>query len=109
VNYEGGVLPETIRQTIQMTHRLGALVFTIYLFGFTLFAMPAFKKMFELTKTLYLILGLLCAQLCIGMTNVILKLPLVTAVCHNLAAVLLLLAVLTLTFKLGVIKREVLK
>jgi cytochrome c oxidase assembly protein subunit 15 len=102
VNYDGGVLPETIRQTIQMTHRLGALVVTTYLVMFSLFAMPKLKKSLELMKSFYVVLGLLCLQLCIGMTNVMFKLPLITAVSHNLVAVLLLLAMMTLIFKLAI-------
>jgi cytochrome c oxidase assembly protein subunit 15 len=102
VNYEGGVLPETIRQTIQMTHRLGALVVTSYLFLFSIIAMPKLKKSFELMKSFHIVLGLLCLQLCIGITNVMFKLPLVTAVSHNLVAVLLLLAMITLIFKLTI-------
>jgi cytochrome c oxidase assembly protein subunit 15 len=102
VNYNGGVLSETIRQTIQMTHRLGALVVTAYLVIFSLFAMPRLKKSLELLKSFYVVLGLLCLQLCLGMTNVIFKLPLITAVSHNLVAVLLLLAMITVIFKLAI-------
>lgn len=106
VNYEGGVLPMIIRQTIQMTHRLGALILTVYIFAFTAFALSKLKKYPELMRSLYLILGLLCIQLCIGMTNVIFKLPLVTAVSHNLMAVILLLAVITFTFKIAMTSKE---
>jgi cytochrome c oxidase assembly protein subunit 15 len=102
VNYEGGVLPETIRQTIQMTHRLGALIVTCYLFFLSIVAMPKLRKSFEILKSFHVVLGLLCLQLCIGITNVLFKLPLVTAVCHNLVAVLLLLAMTTLIFKLTI-------
>ncbi len=106
INYEGGVLPEAIRQTIQMTHRIGALVVTAYLLIFSMVAMLRFKKSFELMKSLYVVLGLLFIQLCIGMSNVILKLPLATAISHNLVAVLLLLAMLTLIYKLVVTNRK---
>jgi heme a synthase len=106
INYEGGVLPESIRQTIQMTHRIGALILTVYLFGFGVFAAGKLKKSLELMKSLYFMFGLLCVQLCIGITNVIFKLPLVTAVSHNLIAVLLLLAVITFIFKLAVTARK---
>ncbi len=100
VNYEGGVLPTAIRQTIQITHRFGALILTTYILIFTAFVMPKFKKLPELAQSMYLILGLLSLQLCIGISNVIFKLPLITAVSHNLVAALLLLSVITLTFKL---------
>jgi heme a synthase len=106
VNYEGGVLPENIRQTIQMTHRLGALILTIYLVGFAAFAIPKVKKSMLLLNPLFAILGLLCVQLCIGITNVMFKLPLLTALSHNLVAVLLLLAVITLIYRLSVAARK---
>jgi cytochrome c oxidase assembly protein subunit 15 len=65
------------------------------------------KKNIELQKSIYSLLGLLCIQLCIGMTNVIFKLPLVTAVSHNIMAVLVLLAMITVIFKLVVMQRKV--
>ena len=106
VNYEGGVLPESIRQTIQMTHRLGALILTVYLVFFAAFAIRRVKKSLPLLNSLFVLLGLLCVQLCIGITNVIFKLPLLTALSHNLVAVLLLLAVITLLYKLMVSARK---
>lgn len=109
VNYEGGVLSAAIRQTIQMTHRLGALIFTLYMVGFLSFAMTKLKYSPELMKSIYLMLGLLIIQICIGITNVMFKLPLITAVSHNLVAVLLLLAVITFIFKLVSAEPKVLK
>lgn len=106
INYEGGVLPTMIRQTIQMTHRLGALIFTIYMLIFTVIALPKIKNYPELMKSLYLIWGLLCIQLCIGIANVIFKLPLLSAISHNVTAAILLLSVIMLTFKLALTGRE---
>jgi cytochrome c oxidase assembly protein subunit 15 len=106
INYDGGVLPESIRQTIQMTHRLGALVLTGYLLIFAACALRKVKQSISLMNSLFLMLGLLCVQLCIGVTNVIFKLPLLTAVMHNLIAVLLLLTLITLVFKLTVTKHK---
>lgn len=103
INYEGGVLAEPIRQTIQMTHRMGALILTVYLLVFSGIAMPILKHVLTLMKSLYFILGLLVLQLCLGISNVIFKLPLATAVSHNLIAVLLLLSLITLAYKLATI------
>lgn len=100
INYEGGVLPTEIRQTIHMTHRLGAFIITLYLLGFMAFAMHKLKNLPELKKILYVLMGLLCIQICIGISNVIFKLPLVTAIAHNLMAVLLLLTMITFIYKL---------
>jgi cytochrome c oxidase assembly protein subunit 15 len=100
INYEGGVLPEAARQTIQMTHRVGAMIVTLYLFIFMSIAMPQLKRFPELMAAVYSVLGLLCIQLCIGISNVIFELPLVTAVSHTIFAVLLMLAMITFTYKL---------
>lgn len=101
INYEGGVLPEAVRQTIQMTHRLGALVVTVYLLIFMLVAAPKLLRFPELMQSIYLILALLCIQLSLGIANVMFKLPLATAVSHNIVAVLFSLSVLTFIFKLA--------
>lgn len=106
VNYEGGVLPEAVRQTIQMTHRIGALIVFVYMFIFGVIAMQKFKNHSDTLKVIYVILGLLTIQVCIGIANIILKLPVVSAVSHNLVAALLLLSVITLVFKLATNKRS---
>lgn len=106
VNYEGGVLPEVVRQTIQMVHRFGALVLTAYLLFFMMFAMPRLKSFPSLMKSLYVVMGLLCIQLCLGISNVIFKLPLLTALAHNIVAALLLLNMVTFIFKLAILGRK---
>lgn len=105
INYEGGVLPDHVRQTIHMMHRLGAFIVTCYLIVFTIFFMRNGKPGLDLLKSIYLVWGVLCIQLCIGMINVIYKLPLVTAVSHNLIAVVLLLSMVTLVFKLFALRK----
>jgi cytochrome c oxidase assembly protein subunit 15 len=102
INYEGGVLPTVIRQTIQMSHRFGALILTIYLFAFVAYANVKLKQRFDVMKILYLILGLLCVQLSLGISNVLFQLPLLIALSHTIVAVLLLLSLLTLIVKLKV-------
>ena len=106
INYAGGTLPETARQTIQMVHRVGALVVTCYLFMLITVGMRRLPQAFELQKSLFAILGLLCLQLCLGISNVLFKLPLATALAHNLVAALLLLAIVTLLFKLHVSRQK---
>lgn len=100
INYDGGVLPQFIRQTIQMVHRVGALIVTLYLFVFSAVVMPKIKKIPALSKSIYIVLGLLCIQLCLGISNVVFKLPLAVAVAHNLVAALLLLSIITFIYKL---------
>ncbi len=100
INYEGGVLSEQARQTIQMMHRLGALMVTLYFLVFTIFFMKNLKTEPLLLKSIYLIWCVLFIQLCLGMINIIYKLPLLTAIGHNLLAVVLLLSMMTFVFKL---------
>lgn len=100
INYEGGVLPEDVRQTIQMTHRLGAAIVTCYIFVLVGVIFAQMKQALPLMKTVYLLLGLLMIQLCLGISNVLFKLPLITAVSHTVLAALLLLTLLTLVFQL---------
>ena len=102
VNYEGGVLSTAIRQTIQMSHRFGALILTLYLFAFVAIANIQLKQRLDVMKILYLILGLLCVQLSLGISNVLFQLPLLVALSHTVVAVLLLLSLLTLIVKLKV-------
>ncbi|MDX1901014.1 MAG: COX15/CtaA family protein [Gammaproteobacteria bacterium] len=95
-NYEGGAFSESVRQTIQMLHRIGALVVTLYLFLLSVFGFSQFSHQ---EKYFYLILGLLILQVCLGMINVIFHLPVFTAVSHTLVAALLLLAMITLVYR----------
>ncbi len=101
VNYEGGVLSTVIRQTIQMTHRFGALILTSYLVMFAAIVSLQLKNRPDLLKPLYTMLGLLCVQFCLGISNVVFKLPLVTAISHTIVAALLLLSLITFIFKLN--------
>lgn len=104
VNYQGGVLSDAIRQTIQMTHRFGALVVTTYLFVFMMFAQKKLRGHSDLIRTLYVMIGLLVIQLSLGMMNVLFKLPLHSAISHTLCAALLLITMLTFIFKLLKVK-----
>ncbi len=101
MNYDGGVLPLAIRQTIQMTHRLGALLVVMYWFLLLGCGMKKLKTRPELLQPLFLISGLLVLQVSLGISNVIFKLPLLTAILHNVTAALLLLAMLTFIYKLN--------
>ncbi len=107
INYEGGILSDSARQTIHMIHRIGAFILTIYLFILLSIAFRYLKKSLEFMKLLYLMMGLLFLQICVGITNVIFKLPLFSAISHNLIAMLLLLTVITFLFKLTTTNQRV--
>ena len=108
INYEGGILPSTIRQTIQMTHRLGALILSLYLLIFISCAVKNCLSISYLVKLLLIIFGLLIVQVSLGIINVIFALPVVTAVGHNLVAILLLLSLITFLFELIKLRRAAL-
>lgn len=92
VDYEGGVLDGASRIAIQMTHRLMAVVVSVYLlwFAWRLMRTPGMRGWATL-------LGLaVIAQVSLGIANVKLALPLWTAVLHNAGAVLLLFVLVSL-------------
>lgn len=92
----GGNLALPAITAIQWTHRIGALVTFIYLGSLTimLIRIPAFNK------TAWLLLAVLIAQVCIGIANLILHLPLVLAVAHNLGAALLVIITVVINSKI---------
>lgn len=81
----GGNLALPALTAIQWIHRIGALVTFVYLgtLAILLLRLPAFKKI------AWLLLCVLITQICIGIGNLIMHLPLVLAVAHNLGAALL--------------------
>jgi cytochrome c oxidase assembly protein subunit 15 len=99
INYEGGVLETPIRITIQMMHRYGAFVTAIYLGILAIWIIFA-NKTTGLRGIAGVLLLLLLLQVLLGIANVMLGLPLSTAVAHNGVAALLLMALVTLIHKL---------
>ncbi len=91
VNYEGGILDEAARAAIQMAHRIGALV--VFTYGLWL-ALRAARA--GLKKQGAVLAVLLCAQVLLGIGNVVLGLPLDVATAHNAGAALLLFAMVWL-------------
>jgi len=95
VDYEFGKLDSDARTTIQFTHRVGALLVFLSL---GVLASKLLKYKLGLSPKLVLIL--LFIQVSLGILNVVLSLPLLIAVAHTLTAALLLLALITLNFRL---------
>ena len=92
----GTVLENPARVTIQMSHRIGALITT----GFILLTC---RKLFQQNNRVTTIIGsitigLLALQITLGITNVLAGLPLTVAVLHNFIGALLLLAMLAVNF-----------
>lgn len=96
VDYEGGVLDGASRIAIQLAHRMMAVVVFVYLLWMAL-------KLIR-TPGLWLtgiVLGvLMLAQVGLGIANVVLGLPLWTAVLHNGGAALLLFLLVGLLARL---------
>jgi heme a synthase len=94
-NYEYGVLDNRARVTIHHLHRVGALTVSVFLacLGAWLWRRAAWRRHAGW------ILGLLAAQVAIGLGLVAFQLPLLLAAAHNAGAALLLLAVIHLNHR----------
>ena len=93
---QGDLLPLDALTAIHWMHRVGAL-FTFVIVGwlaFTMLRIPA------LAKAGLLIALVLVVQVSLGITNVLLSLPLPVAVAHNGVAALLLITLVMLNFRL---------
>ena len=98
-NYEGGVLDSTARITIQMVHRYGAFITAAYV-GLLAMYLIFSDRLAGLRPVGWVILFILCVQFVLGILNIEWLLPLPIAVLHNGVAALLLLAMVTLVYKL---------
>jgi cytochrome c oxidase assembly protein subunit 15 len=96
VDYEGGVLDGASRIAIQMAHRMMAGVVLLYVgwLSLRLWRTPGVRSI-GATLT-----ALLIAQVCLGIANVRLGLPLPIAVLHNAGAALLLFVLVGLVARL---------
>ena len=94
-NYLGGQLDSDARTAIHMTHRLGALLVTLTLL------LLAWRLRAEGLGSLaaWLLLALLL-QVSLGISNVLLHLPLAVAVAHNAGGALLLLVLVLINYRL---------
>jgi len=97
VNYEFGVLDNPARTAIHLTHRIGALVTFLYL-GALVLAM--LRRGGDLSAPALTVAILLLLQIGLGISNVLLHLPLAVAVAHNAVAALLLLSLVYVNFLL---------
>lgn len=84
------------RTTIHIMHRLGAFI-TLFMGSWLVIAA---MRQVALRKTALVLAIFLVIQLGLGISNVIFSLPLHVAVSHNAMGALLLLAVITLNFKI---------
>ncbi len=92
----GSLLSLASVTAIQWMHRLGALVTFIYL---ALLALNVFKVS-QLKRIGLLLFLVLCIQILLGVSNLLLHLPLLLAVAHNFTAGLLVVILVTLNSKI---------
>ena len=92
VDYEFGILENQTRTAIQMVHRVGAIVVTVAILSlcFVLENYPTLRR------NIIVVLGLLSAQVALGIINVVMSLPMFAAVMHNAVALFLLLSLISL-------------
>ncbi len=89
-------LSEEKLTAIHLIHRVGALLTILYL-SWLSFRIIAVEGLHKIGKA---ILGLLVFQLVLGIANVLLGLPLAGAVLHNAVAMLLLMTLVLLSYRL---------
>jgi len=96
-HYQGGVLDLQARITIQVMHRIGALLTALYIGWLGAWLILSAKT--TLMKNLGAItLIVLIMQITLGVLNIVWKLPLSVAVMHTAVAALLLISVISINF-----------
>ena len=95
-DFSGQPLSAERLAAIHWMHRAGALLVVAYL-GWLAFKIMAVQGLRNIGKV---VLGLVALQFALGIANVLLGLPLLVAVLHNAVAMLLLLALVALSFRL---------
>lgn len=97
INYEFGVLENPARTTIHLSHRLLAVVVAIYWLALLLRILRGATTN-SIRKAAGVTLILLITQIILGISNVVLHLPISIAVMHNGGSALLLLGAVTLIY-----------
>jgi cytochrome c oxidase assembly protein subunit 15 len=95
-NYLGGFMENDARVTVHWMHRVGALITTLYLI-FLSYSLA----MQDRHKYASWVIAVLTMQVTLGISNVLLSLPLHVAVAHNAIAALLLLSLVAIARNLG--------
>jgi len=98
-SYEFGHLAHNERVTIHVSHRLGAIITTVFLAWLAIIVFLK-ARTHAIKYTAIVLLCLLVVQISLGVSNIWFSLPLKVAVAHNLVAVCLMLSLITLAFKL---------
>ena len=95
-NYLGGFMDNTARVTVHWLHRVGALITTLYLLFLSYSLAMQGRHMYASW-----LIAVLTVQVTLGISNVLLSLPMHVAVAHNGIAALLLLSLVGIARNLG--------
>ncbi|MGS0689575.1 COX15/CtaA family protein [Shewanella sp. 30m-9] len=99
VSYEYGVLDYSARMTIHVAHRIGAVITAVMLL-YLAFKLIRTANSNIMRNTAWLLVALVIVQVALGISNVVLHLPLGIAVSHNGGAALLLLTLVFINYAL---------
>jgi len=93
-NYEFGTMSNEARIAIHTTHRIGAVITALFVLwlGFKLLLTPAYAP---LKNAGIALIAVVILQFILGVSNVLLSLPLLVAVAHNGGGALLILTLVT--------------
>jgi cytochrome c oxidase assembly protein subunit 15 len=94
-NYEFGVMSNEARIAIHTTHRIGAVITALFVvwLGLKILLTPAYRP---LKNAGIALLAVVTLQFILGVSNVVLSLPLLVAVAHNGGGALLILIMVTM-------------
>ena len=95
-DYEFGVLDSTARMAVHMTHRLGAVIVGLYWLWLSIRIIRNGTGSIVIVSGLALLL--ITLQWGLGISNILMSLPIAIAVAHNGVAALLVLTAITLLF-----------
>jgi len=101
-NYLGGQLDNYSRIAIHVVHRIGAVVVlvTLLVFGISLWRVRS-AAVKQWVIALWLVLFV---QICLGLSNIVFALPLSVAVAHNAVGALLLLVMVSISYRIVGVK-----
>jgi cytochrome c oxidase assembly protein subunit 15 len=101
-NYLGGQLDNYSRIAIHVVHRMGAMV---VLLALLVFGISLWRVQSSIVKQWVIALWLvLFVQICLGLSNIIFALPLSVAVAHNAVGALLLLVMVSISYRIYCVK-----
>ena len=96
-NYLGGTMANESRIAIHFSHRVGAIITTLFLI-FLAVKLMKIGNVAQTTNMARVIIGMLLIQVLLGLANIVFHFPLAVAVAHNLGGAFLLLTLVTLNY-----------